>query len=181
MPASVRRPVKIVAIDQSYSRLGYCVMTKYEVLEINSVDMRKLKNPTQKRNCVKQLVSIMVRKYEPNAILIERVRIFQGGYISAKTAGMLSAMSATIVDAAYMFTFRRKPTPVFSIDTRAWKKAVLGNPNASKQDAVDWARSQIGEISENIFGVVINHDAADAYCIGRFLWQSNGKGLQRER
>jgi Holliday junction resolvasome RuvABC endonuclease subunit len=175
-----KEPIKILAIDQSYSRLGYCVLTKRDVLEINSVRLDRLKNPTQKRNCVRELVQILVRKYQPKAIIVERTRIFHGGYISAKTAGMMASLTATIVDAAYMHNEFRKPTPVFSVDTGVWKYAVLGSQKASKDDAVKWTESEIGEIPEKVFGVPINHDSADAYCIGRYVWYPNPK-LQRER
>jgi hypothetical protein len=180
-------PVKILAIDQSYSRLGYCVLTKRDVLEINSVRLDKLKNPTQKRNCVRELVQILVRKYQPRAIIVERTRIFHGGYISAKTAGMLASLTATIVDAAYGYSEYRKPTPVFSVDTGVWKYAVLGSQKASKDDAVTFAESEIAVLTGKPIGAFsdtdtkgLDHDAADAYCIGRYVWYPNPK-LQRER
>lgn len=174
-----RQRIKILAIDQSYSRLGYCVLTKKTVDEIASVNLSKMKNPTQKRNCVRELVQILIRKYEPTAIVVERTRIFTGGYISARTAGMLAAMTAAIVDAAYIHTSYRRVTPVFSVDTAVWKYAILGSQKASKEDAVKWVRSEIGELSEQVFGVP-DHDAADAYCIGRYVWSPSPK-LQRER
>ncbi len=170
----------IVALDQSYTRLGYCVQTKRKVLEIGSVDLSKLRNPTQKRNCVRELVSILVRKHNPTAVLVERVRIFAGGYISAKTAGMLAAMTAVIVDAAYTHSFNRKPTPVFSVDTRAWKSVVLGNPSATKQQTLDWVNLQLGG-DEFFTKAGINHDSADAYCIGKYLWLAKPLKIQREK
>lgn len=170
----------ILSFDQSYTRLGYCVQTKTKLLEINSVDLSKLKNPTQKRNCVRELTSILVRKYEPNAVIVERVRIFAGGYISAKVAGMLAAMTAAIVDAAYTHNFRRKPTPVFSVDTRAWKSKVVGYPNATKQYTLEYATDKLIEMGFDYSRLRLNHDAADAYCIGRYVWVPDAK-LQREK
>jgi len=152
-------------------------MTKREVLEIASVNLKKMKNPTQKRNCVRELVQILIRKYEPTAVVVERTRIFHGGYISAKTAGMLAAMTATIVDAAYQHTTYRKSTPVFSVDTGVWKYAILGSQKASKEAAVKYADENIPLA---VRGELMNHDAADAYCIGRYVWTKQPK-LQRER
>lgn len=174
-------PTTIVAIDQSYTRLGWCAMRKRKVLEIGSLDLTKLRNPTQKRNCVRELVSVLVRKYEPNAVLVERVRTFAGGKISARTGAMLHSMTAAIVDAAYVHTFRRKPTPVFSVDTRAWKSAVLGNPSASKQDAVKFVLASVSAPNKKAPEIIgLDHDAADAYCIGRYVWTTAPK-LKREK
>lgn len=164
----------VLAIDQSYTRLGYAVVTATEVLEINSVDMSKMKNPTQKRNCVRQLVQILVRKYRPKIIVVERVRLFAGKFLSGKTAGMLAAMTAVIVDAAYIHDTYTKPTPVFSLDTRHWKKRMLDNSNATKADAVKYVH-EVAKLDNNI-----NHDSADAFCMARYCWTKNLK-LQRER
>jgi Holliday junction resolvasome RuvABC endonuclease subunit len=175
-----KQPIKIISIDQSYSRLGYCVQTRKEVFEVASIDLSKMKNPTQKRNCVRELVSILIRKYQPRVILVERTRIFQGGYISAKTAGMLAAMTAAIVDAAYVHTSYRKPTQVYSVDTQAWKFAVVGNRKATKQDTVKWVQQEL-VLRMDSSAEGLDHDAADAFCIGRYLWMAKPPKLQREK
>lgn len=173
-------PVKILSIDPSYSRLGYCVQTRKEVLEIASVNMSKMKNPTQKRNCVRELVSILIRKYQPRAILVERTRVWHGGYITAHTAGMLAAMLAVIVDSAYVHTSYRKPTRVYSVDTQAWKFAVVGNRKATKQETVKWVQQELVlRLDSSAEG--LDHDAADAFCIGRYLWMAKPPKLQREK
>lgn len=167
----------IVGIDQSYSRVGYSVVTRTGVKEISSIDLSKMRNPTQKRNCIREMVRILIRNHRPKAIVVERVRTFAGGKISSRTSGMLAAMTAAIVDAAYTHDFKSKPTPVFSVDTRAWKKAMLGNSSASKDDAVQFARALCQTLGIN---VEIDHDAADAFCIARYVWTQSPK-LQRER
>ena len=93
---------------------------------------------------------------------------------------MLAALTATIVDAAYGHTEFRKPTPVYSVSTQVWKYNVLGNRSASKDDAVKYVQEQLGDLASAVYGIP-DHDAADAYCIGRYLWIAKPLKLTKEK
>lgn len=166
------QPKCILAIDQSYSRIGMAVVTLEGVRYASSVDLTKLKDRTQKRNCVAQLVRHWIQGFSPKAIIVERVRVFAGRYISAGTMEALAAMTAVIVDSAYVHSFDTSPIPVFSVDTRAWKKAVLGDSKASKDDAVKWLRRK--------YRIKTDHDGADAAGIGVYALMPGSKKA-RER
>ena len=112
----------------------------------------------------------------------KKVRIFAGGYITFNTAGMLASMTAAIVDAAYIHNEFRKSTPVFSVDTQEWKKVVLGNRKASKDDAVAYVKNQfVDAVERRSLAENVNHDSADAYCIGQYLWMAKPIKVKREK
>jgi Holliday junction resolvasome RuvABC endonuclease subunit len=167
-----KQPLNILAFDQSYTRLGIAVVNKNGIQFAGSVDLTKLKNRTQKRNCVEQLVRHYILAFKPKAIVVERVRVFAGKYISAGTMEALAGMTARIVDAAYIHSFDTKPIPVFSVDTRSWKKAVLGNSKADKKMAVDFIRRK--------YKIETDHDGADAACMGLYVFIPGAKSVREQ-
>lgn len=163
----------VIGIDQSYTRLGMAVLEASEgfrgdtvtVLQVGSYRMNGQRSGVRKwlaghmRECVS--------RYQPDFVCVERVRLFSGklAFISLPVILSLHSLIVTIIDAAY-------PTPVFSVDTRAWKKYALDNPNANKEDAVEFCK-RMGIRKE------LDHDAADAFCLALYALSDSPK-LKRE-
>lgn len=149
-----KKPNRILCIDQSYSRIGFAVVSKQKIWCAESMDLTKLKTPTSKRNAVREMTRGLIEKWNPRLVVVERVRIFAGSYVTEGTALPLAAMTACIVDAASNF-YNLK---TYAVNTQSWKKLVLGSGKAKKADAVAWI--------DETFGLKVNHDAADAACMG---------------
>lgn len=163
----------VLAIDQSYTRMGVAVVSRDKVYEAFSVKLDNLTTYTQRRNAARGVVQQYILKYAGygtpfRCIVVERVRLFAGKYLTANTALPLAAMTAGIVDTAQVISLHRAPIPVVSVDTHAWKKAVLENHRASKADAVDYIRTHFE-------GLQVDHDAADAACMGLYAFRKVAK------
>lgn len=167
----------VVGIDQSYTKLGLAAVTRAAVLTAETVDLSKL-NKTQARLATRELVRHYIAKWKPRFIVVERVRLFVGAYISQATAKQLAAMTACIVDAAYcnQEEHELRPIKVFSCDTRSWKKGILGAGNADKEAAFQWLLSRIPPTMQGM----LDHNAADAACMARYAFLPDAK-LTRER
>lgn len=161
------KPNRILCVDQSYSRAGFAVVSRDKIHRAESMDLTKLNNPTSKRNAVRELTRGLIDKWNPRLLLVERVRIFAGSYITEGTALPLAAMTSVIVDVGW--NYYRLPT--YAVNTQSWKKVILGDGRAKKAEAVAF-------ILET-FDMKINHDAADAACMGLAVY--NGCKVKRQQ
>lgn len=172
----------VLGIDQSYSKIGFAVATRSEIIRADVVDLRKLKWASQKRLCVRQLVDHWIDRYKPKVIIVERVRLFAHARIAVHTIQQLSAMTAVIVDTAFVHQVYsasalgvvRKSIPVFSVDTRAWKAAVLGSAKVDKEASLAWLMTRYTATTP------LDNNAGDAACLARYAFVPQPK-LQRER
>lgn len=128
-----RTPLCVIGIDQSYTRTGITVSQRGKIKFITSVDFKGLKSKTEKRKAVCDKLNFCLDKclkqYQPQKIIVivERIRMFTQTVVLSQnymttTAGLVSA----IVDTAYW-----KGVKTYSVDTRAWKSAVLGSSKPS--------------------------------------------------
>ena len=103
------------------------------------------------------------------------------------------ALIATIVDVAY-----EHEIPVYSVDTRAWKSAVIGTSKAEEGDKklpainhirkLGWEdsllipvkRAKKGSFEKDGLHYVWNDDAADSACIALFGFTPGFKGKLKE-
>lgn len=144
----------IVAIDQSYARCGLAICVDGTVTQCQS--MKMLPDKKAARRELRRAVKRMVDAYQPEFIIVERVRQFSQGQINMASITALASLVTTIVDASSV--------PVKSVETRSWKARVLGNAKATKDDAVAYARTH---------GFEVDDDAADALAMSLYPFQPN--------
>lgn len=145
-------PHCVIAFDQSYQRTGVCVMkNRSELIYSNALEFKNCKTPKEKRASLRTVVEALCAKFSPDFIIVERVRMYSQGFVSMKTIISLSSLITAIVDAS--------PVPVYSVDTKAWKRRVLGDTKMRKEDAVNFVLEE--------YSLATNDDIADALCIAR--------------
>jgi len=118
----------VIGIDQSYTRTGITVLVDREVFEVYSIDFKGCKNNTEKRitlrgkiiDIINQAVSEI--KSENIIIICERIRLRSQGFLSENYIKSTGALIASIIDICYGYNL-----PVYSVDTRAWKSAIIGS------------------------------------------------------
>lgn len=148
--------MKILSIDQSYTHCGIAYVEDSEPLYFNNFVYKKSdttykpSKQEKRRQLIQKLGELSLDMAAPDLILVEKVRTFTHGKINVKTIMALHAMVIAIADNFPLI-------PIKCIDTRMWKKAILGNPSASKQDAVNYINELIGE--------EVDDDRADAICM----------------
>lgn len=157
--------MKVLAIDQSYHRVGFALAEDGELQKCFSYNLSKFKTNTLKRRKLNYIFCLINVKQNPDRVIIERPRLFSNGFIAIQTVIALGSLVVMAVDAFY-------PTPVYSVDTRSWKAKILGRSNASKEDAVKYIRSLGFESA--------NHDAADAACMALYAFTDTAK-LREEK
>lgn len=118
----------VIGIDQSYTNTGITVCIDGKITYITNLDFRKVKDKTPKRmsisNKLNKLFDKLLTRYEPNQITVicERIRTFTASdELRPQVIKPGAAMIATIVDTSYL-----RGVKVYSVDTRAWKHAILG-------------------------------------------------------
>lgn len=118
----------VIGIDQSYKRAGISIAVDGELKKVTSVNLTKILTKTMKRRTVnekvRKCIELCVKKYGSDnvGIICERVRTITNGFeIRPNVIKPSAAMVANIVDVAYDYGIS-----VWSVDTRAWKSAILG-------------------------------------------------------
>lgn len=152
----------VLAFDQSYKNTGISVIRDTTIVSCESLSFKKIKTNHEKRRLLFVAVQQMIDTHMPDYVAVERVRMFSRGFVSMKVIIALGNLVAVIVDAA-----ATRKVPVFSVDTRAWKSGVLGNPSATKADAIAFVAAQ-GFLARD-------DDAADSACIGLYALQTTAK------
>lgn len=118
----------VIGIDQSYTRTGITVLCDKEIFEMYNVDFKGCKTNTDKRRALREQLFKVIEtvreeldEYTPD-IITERIRLRSQGFLSENYLKATGALIATIIDTADYYM-----CPVYSVDTRAWKSAIVGS------------------------------------------------------
>lgn len=122
----------IIGIDQSYTRTGVTVLKDRDILYMFEMDFKGCKTNSDKRKDLREVVETLLKDERINnadtdvEIIMERIRLKsqEGGdqsFISESYIKATGALIATVIDVAHNFE-----VPVYSVDTRSWKSAIVG-------------------------------------------------------
>ena len=118
----------VIGIDQSLKNSGVTVnINNGEELHVYNIYTENLPNNSEKRKEIKHrlygIVNDVLKHYSPvNVIcIIERIRLQSKGFLNIDYIKGIGALNTIIVDVMY-----DKGINTFSVDTRAWKSAVVG-------------------------------------------------------
>lgn len=199
----------VIGIDQSYKRTGITIMEAGKIKKTISIDYLGCNNNTQKRQYLRtvlcKIISHYTNRLEDITVITERIRLRSQGFLSESYIKSTGALVATIVD-----TFGQFNIPVYSVDTRAWKSAIVGTskPKENKYgiDPHKWptilylkqkgllkhivepykGKSTKGVIkvnmglTEGIVNCRINDDVADSICIAMYGFLPKSKQKLKE-
>lgn len=183
-----------VGIDQSYTDTGIAVVCEGKVRYAGSIKFGKVTKHV-KRKIIRQKLSSIVTslkgKYKVS-VCIEAIRLFSGKqpHISTNYIFSACALVGAIVDVCSDLGVE-----VYWVETRSWKKDVLGSckpsgktlsgvKDTNKVDAIDYV---IGLGMKDSISYVVNHgknkgetryndNVADAVCIA--ICGSNGSKIK---
>jgi len=153
----------VLGIDQSYKNIGFSVANKGKLIRCKSYNLKKYKTKTEKRIRVQKILRKHIDHFNPELIIVERVRMFSQGFVNYKAIASMGALVACIVDEAF-------PLKVYSVDTRSWKSKILGKANTSKENKKEVKGEKIeAKIFINNLGFIeVDDDAADSGCIALY-------------
>jgi Holliday junction resolvasome RuvABC endonuclease subunit len=153
--------VTVLGIDASTARCGFAVIRGNQLLWAKGLSFASSYSHKARRAAIAEKVRSLCAMWHPDAVIVERLRLFHLGKISFDTIVRLVSVWTTILDAS--------PVKIFTIDTRSWKKRVLGSAKADKRAAVAYVRRR--------YQVNVSHDIADAICMaeaGVRFWDEPG-------
>ena len=115
----------VIGIDQSYTRTGITVLRDKEIIEMFSLDYQYCKNNSEKRTALENTLHEIVtdNNIVNPLVIIERIRLHSQGFLSENYIKATGALIAAIIDFFHYYN----EIPVYSVDTRAWKSAIVGS------------------------------------------------------
>lgn len=115
----------VIGIDQSYTRTGITVLKDKEVVEMHSLNFEHCYSNTDKRQLIGTYLCELLLELDSvdNDIIVitERIRLRSQGFLSENYIKATGALVATIIDVCTPLNIK-----VYSVDTRAWKSAIVG-------------------------------------------------------
>lgn len=197
----------VIGIDQSYKDTGVSISFNGNLKMAKDIKLEHFKNNSERRNFLKERLLIIfshveILSFKHNAeviVIIERIRLQSQGFINIDYIKSIGALNALIVDTASEFNF-----PVYSVDTRAWKSAIVGNSKGQKNkygiDEKKWPtilwcvskgykkyiKSSVnkgkkkGVIEKDGERYTYNDNIADSICISLYGFINNSKQLLKE-
>lgn len=185
----------VIGIDQSYNNSGISICKDGKLTDIRSIPLKSLGCNSDRRNHLHNKIYGLFSKVSRMSsgdhievfIIIERIRLQSQGFINIDYIKSIGALNAVIVDCAKEFNL-----PVYSVDTRAWKSAIVGTskPQSNKIgiDPEKWPtiqfikrlgyedkilipvsnRKKKGVFVKNGKRYTYNDDAADSACIALY-------------
>ena len=185
----------VIGIDQSYNNTGISICKDGTLVNIRSIHLKHLEDNSDRRNYLANKILSLFDKVSQKSnmglvevyVIIERIRLQSQGFINIDYIKSIGALNAVIVDCAKQYNLK-----VYSVDTRAWKSAIVGTskPQRNKYgiDPEKWPTIQyvrkLGYEDKILLpvsnrkkkGVIIidgerytfNDDAADSACIALY-------------
>ena len=186
----------VIGIDQSYKNSGISICKDGILTNVKSIHLESLSNNSEKRRYLSNKLHNLFDKVQQRStyeflevyIIIERIRLQSQGFLNIDYIKSIGALNALIVDVASEYNF-----PVYSVDTRAWKSAIVGTskPQSNKYGinpekwptikyvcklgfkeeikiSVEGKRKKKGVIEKDGERFVFNDDAADSACIALY-------------
>lgn len=193
----------VLGIDQSYQNCGISIIVDNSIKKIDSLDLSAYESKSLKRYVLRERLEQILFSINGRGnvfCVIERIRQFSQGFINMNYIKSIGALNSVIVDTCHKYD-----VPVYSVDTRAWKAAVIGtskskenkwNTPAEKWPMIEWLIERGYEESllipiqnphrtKNVFEKyggrwIYNNDAADSVGIGLFWFRGDRDKLEQE-
>lgn len=117
----------VIGIDQSYKRTGITVMQNKELVKMFYIDGSSMSHASFRRKLRSELSMTLadfktkVSFFPYSCIIMERIRLISNGNLSQNYIQETGALCGSIIEVGEAYGI-----PVFSVDTRAWKSAIVG-------------------------------------------------------
>lgn len=198
----------VLGLDQSMKDTGISIAYNGSIKSITHCYTASLPTNTLKRqklnmtllNALEKVSKLSIKYNARVMVVIERIRLQSQGFINIDYIKSIGALNAMIVDTCMKYNYK-----VYSVDTRAWKSAVVGTSkekqnkygiDPKKYPTILWLidkgfenkilepvsnRKKKGIVKE-IDGIkyTYNDNAADSACISLFPFTGNINLLKEE-
>lgn len=127
-----------IGVDQSYKRTGVSISVDGKLAVVRSFPLEKLSKHEARSIASKQVKSATSRALQKSArvlVLLERIRLFSHQFISMPYILSMGMMNGAIYDTiagSFGSEMDSGRLEVMTIETRAWKKAVVGTTKGAE-------------------------------------------------
>lgn len=194
-----------LGIDQSYKRTGMSVSVGGKLLKVRSFELSKMEKHDARMlisSEASEAVKHCLEKAELTVVILERIRLFSQSFISMPYIMSMGEMNGAVYDRLacdYGDELKSGKLEVMTVETRAWKKAVVGTTKGAPNDygvpenkwpSVSWFISSYPELESRVMrsskskkktksnfcidGLYYEYDddAVDSACISLFPFSS---------
>lgn len=135
---------------------GITVMNeKFDLVYHTSVPFNKKASKGEHRRKIANMIGGLVRLYNVNMVVVERVKQFKGdAHSRISNIESLVRVVCTIIDSCY------ENCEIFDVQVGTWKSQVFGFNTKDKQVSIDYVF--------NKYGIEVLHDEADSVCIATY-------------
>lgn len=149
-----------------------CMNFNRKILDYKVTYINDYKDARTHRIEIVKIIKEFLTKFKPESIVFEKINLFVGNRVSLLANIIsLARIQTTIID---NFSDDCK---IYAVPVQSWKKRVLGNAKADKNDAINYVNKNYPDVDLNFViehkridnEIVINHDLADAICIGNLI------------
>ena len=139
------------------TRNGIAIIDENEkILYTTNIPYDKKRTKGEHRRLISHYVAKLVKDYNVDVIVIERVKMHRGSRLSKLTSIIsLAKISGCIIDSNF------DKCKVYDCETISWKSKILGNKSATKEDAVNFVK--------HMYNLEVPHDQADAICQALYI------------
>lgn len=129
-----------VGIDQSYKRTGISVSCDGTLKLVHSYDLHKMSKHDARAMIASRAdaaVKSALSKSEHVVVLLERIRLFSQQFISMPYILSMGMMNGAVYDRLvydYKDGIESGKLEIMTVETRAWKKAVVGTTKGAAND-----------------------------------------------
>lgn len=183
-------PTISLGLDYSYEEPGFCVSQKIGdkevILHVSRMNFAELQRKgkekdkhfkidvKKKRQMITDWIRALWKKYRFTVVIVERIRTFSHGHLSVPAIIAFAELILTVVNATINIDQDVAYVPVFSVDTRVWRKRMVGSAQAPKGTdpkaaTLAWAKQFITSLLlEKRRWLQITHNEADAIGLSLF-------------
>lgn len=169
-----------LGIDYSYEETGFAVSHDNEVIVISCLNFKSIEKKIHRKLTKKEKRSLIVQKarryieaYDVTCIVCEQIRLFSRGFISITAIIAFARIIGSLIDTCII--------PIYSVDTRVWKKRIHGSAKAQKSDTIAWAKKLLTiEIQEKRAWKQLTDNEADATALSLFAYHPEASKFLKE-
>jgi len=155
-----------VGLDQSLTSTGVCIINSNSTWnDFNVITTKSLKGVERLKYIGDRIIFLITRGIYKNSKMLVGIESYAYSRFSRSVYG-LGELGGVI---RYLLSTNNICFEVVNIKT--WKKEIIGNGNASKEDIASFVEKQEGKP----VSFRLTQDEKDAYCIALYLRRKNGE------
>lgn len=151
---------KIFGIDCSSYSIGCAIMNKKSIIPI-IIEGGRMNSFDTRAEIMFHEFSKVLKEFKPNAVFVEGAIYLKNIKTTLMIARVINFVLASCIENNVYYQI---------VDNKSWKKDILGNGAATKEQIMEFAKAKWGNIFKD------NFDLSDSACIAFYGWRRMNNG-----